>query len=250
MSNSQFPIHTKDNPPRRTTRGGSHQPLWTTDSPSTLISRCLSSGLLRFLCKQHDTQTYTHSAWHTCPRFPSVLAFHHYRALFFERFVLLGVFKQVFVTLLGYVSFAPVSFFATAPPYQKSYPIAASHFADFWVSCVFLECWHFLTPHASPQKHLTAKHTRLKNLGLQLPCLNEKRQSDWTRARIFIFTSLNAALLLIACTINQLCHNDQHEGRPLTTLAESHARSSCSWICHLFPREVLSNCFVKFSFAC
>ena len=49
----------------------------------------------------------------------------------FERLVLLGAFKQVFVTLFGYVSFAPVSFFATAPPYQKSYLIAALHFADF-----------------------------------------------------------------------------------------------------------------------
>ena len=110
----------------------------------------------------------THKHTHTRPDTPVP------RSPAFWPFITIGPFlKGLFCSehsnrflspLLGYVSFAPVSFFATAPPYQKSYLIAALHFADFWVSCVFLECWHFLTPHASPHKHLTAKHTRIKNL--------------------------------------------------------------------------------------
>ena len=56
--------------------------------------------------------------------------------------------------------------------------------------------------------------------------------------------------LLIERKNNQLHRNDQHEGRPLTTSAESHALSSSSWLRRLFPREELSRRFVKFLFAC
>ena len=118
-----------------------------------------------------------HTAWHTCPTFPSILAFNQYRGLFFKRLVLLGTFKQVFVTPFGIFLFASVSFFATAPKNTQSLHqiLLNCVFSEFFLNVdIFLLLMLLPNSRTRESTKLPSTHEK-KNFGLQLPCFVKKQ---------------------------------------------------------------------------